>query len=75
MIYLPADEPLTLRRLEPGAEYRLTWFDPITGRRSDGGGASADAGGSIPGPRPPRRGQDWVLLVEAKNGAERNPQP
>jgi hypothetical protein len=79
IIYLPQWEPQAVEMLEPGTEYRASFFNPITGERTDLGVARAGGARYIdqqqrlwswPVPKPPNDKQDWVLILEAIEGAK-----
>jgi len=71
IIYCPMGTGLrVVKGLEPGVNYRLTLFDPLTGAEVAGGAVTPDAAGNwtpvVPGtpawfPRPVY--QDWVLCL------------
>jgi hypothetical protein len=74
IIYCPMGAGLrVVKGMEPGVDYRLRLFDPVTGAEVSGGAVKPDAAGNwtptIPGtpawfPRPIY--QDWVLVLTAK---------
>jgi hypothetical protein len=61
--YMLLPQPIVLRQLEPGREYRLTYFDPVAGVEAPGGTCVADRQGTSR-VEPPATEQDWVLLVQ-----------
>ena len=63
VIFAPTRCIVTACRIEPGARYSATWFDPRTGREHDAGTVAADGDGRWQPPRPPII-QDWVLVLE-----------
>ena len=64
-VYVLVARPIVVRALRPDAEYRLTFFDPVIGRRAQGGVIHTDAQGKWHG-SPPASGHDYVVLLEAR---------
>jgi hypothetical protein len=62
VVYVIAARPIVVRGLRPKTEYRLTLFDPVTGKRSSKGTVSVDDSGEWHG-TPPAHGHDWVVLL------------
>lgn len=62
--YLPTAEPAEATELPAGVVYQASYVDPKTGETSDAGVATGDDDGRWPIPAPPRKGQDWVLVLE-----------
>ena len=65
VIYVLVARPVVVRALRPDATYRLTRFDPVTGRRSNGGTIRTDPKGEWHGSPASTQGHDYVLLLEA----------
>ena len=63
VIFVPTRCIVTVCRIEPGARYRATWFDPRRGSEHDAGTVAPDDAGRWQPPRPPII-QDWVLVIE-----------
>lgn len=63
--YVPYAEPIIARGLEPGASYRASHFDPVTGQTRALGKATADANGIWSCAAPKGIDHDWVLTLEA----------
>ncbi len=61
-IYVLDQRRIVVRRLQPGAGYQLTHFDPVTGQRANAPTITADAQGEWRCD-PPAHGHDWVLLL------------
>ena len=55
--------PILVRRLKPGASYRVTMFDPVTGERASLPDSNTGAEGQWRCD-PPGHGHDWVMLFE-----------
>ncbi|HEV3257336.1 MAG TPA: DUF4038 domain-containing protein [Gemmataceae bacterium] len=66
IIYLPTTAPVTVHHLERGRTYAASYFDPVSGKRTALGTASADGKGSWTPPAPPSPEHDWVLVLEAQ---------
>ena len=64
-VYVLAARPIVVRSLRPEMEYRLTVFDPVTGRRSRRRGIHTDRSGVWHG-SPPPHGHDYVVLLEVQ---------
>lgn len=63
VIYALDIRPIAARRLTPGATYRVTYFDPVTGTRTRTSDIVAEATDEHRF-NPPQHGHDWVLLLE-----------
>jgi hypothetical protein len=63
VVYTIDPRPVQIRELRPGARYRLTHLDPVTGTRTDAPSLTAGADGQAR-VEPPGHGHDWVVLVE-----------
>jgi hypothetical protein len=63
VLYMLEDRPVVLRQLEPERTYRITHFDPVETKETDGGTFTADRKGeahlSAPGHQ-----HDWVVLIQ-----------
>ncbi|NQT54153.1 DUF4038 domain-containing protein [bacterium] len=55
----------TVKGIEPGVEYRASYFDPSTGEEHPLGVVSPSDEGDWPCPRPPVL-RDWVLILDAR---------
>jgi len=67
-IYVPENDAVRVRALEPGRGYRVTCFDPVTGVVASMGEARADARGQWLGVAPAGWDHDWVIIMEDKLG-------
>jgi Protein of unknown function (DUF4038)/Putative collagen-binding domain of a collagenase len=58
MVYLPENQAITIdmKRIS-GTKKRVQWYDPRTGNMSDAKGKNGKFA-------PPKKGRDWVLVVE-----------
>jgi hypothetical protein len=63
VIYLPEPRQVVLRGIERTANYRASWFDPVSGAESNIGPVEANARGEWKAPVPWRGDQDWVLVL------------
>lgn len=61
LVYTPLGLPVALREVDG---WRAGWFDPRSGREAPAEGA----GGVFDAPGEPRRGNDWVLVLERPDG-------
>ena len=64
-VYVLTARPIVVRALRPQFEYRLTLFDPVTGKRTQKGAVHTDANGIWHG-SPPAYEHDYVVLLEAR---------
>ena len=62
-IYSLDPRPILVSHLKPGASYRVTHFDPVTGERTPLPAIATDAQGQWHCD-PPGHSHDWVLLME-----------
>ena len=60
VMYVIAARPIMVRGLRPDTEYRLTVFDPVTGKRAPQKTVITNAKGEWHG-LPPAHGHDWVV--------------
>ncbi len=65
VVYVMDALPILVRGLKPGGQYRLTYFDPVTGGRTPPATLTPTPEGQCRCD-PPSHGHDWVLLLEAK---------
>ncbi|PYJ02802.1 MAG: alpha-L-rhamnosidase [Verrucomicrobia bacterium] len=63
VIYVPEPRSVRIGQLQPGAKYRVTGFDPVTGKRSRLTDAEAGSEGALDF-QPPQADHDWVLALE-----------
>lgn len=65
-VYLPAGQPvqLVLNRFS-GDQVRMTWFNPETGLRTDGGTVPAHIISTVTPPPSEGRDPDWLLILES----------
>ena len=63
--YMPKREPLLFQKLEAGARYRATYFNPQDGRQADAGGLESDEQGVAQLAPPPGWAGDWVAIALA----------
>jgi hypothetical protein len=61
-LYVLDPRAIIVRKLQPGAKYQGTYFDPVKGDRTPAPAITADAQGEWRC-EPPRHGHDWVLLL------------
>jgi hypothetical protein len=66
--YVPFPRPVMVRKLESGHNYVATYFDPVSGRRTDLGAARPDAEGSWTVAPPRGAVGDWVLILGPGEG-------
>ncbi|MGO9115638.1 MAG: DUF4038 domain-containing protein [Thermoguttaceae bacterium] len=71
-IYVLEPRAIVIRRLKPGAAYRVTHFDPVTGESSPATATAADTKGEWRC-EPPSHGHDWVLLLKRDETASSAP--
>ena len=67
VVYALDPRPLLVRSLQPDAMYRVTHFDPVTGKRDSIEPTRTSGKGDVT-IRPPAHGHDWVLLLEKNDG-------
>ena len=63
VVYAPDPKAVQVSDLRPRARYRVTRFDPVTGKRIRERPADADARGVLK-LQPPANSLDWVVLLE-----------
>lgn len=66
-IYLLTPGPIVVHKMRPQAEYRLVYFDPVSGRRTQGASIHTDAQGDCHA-EAPRTKHDWVILLTLVEG-------
>ncbi len=64
--YAPRAETVELRRLDAQAEYRASWFDPVTGVTTPLGEIRGDENGVWRCAPPAGLDHDWVVILEPK---------
>ncbi|MBS0664741.1 MAG: DUF4038 domain-containing protein [Verrucomicrobia bacterium] len=62
--YVPYHEPVRIVALPPRTTHRATYFDPVTGKKSQPKRLRSDAEGRIDVAPPPGHAHDWVLVLE-----------
>ena len=65
VIYVPDNQPIVARCLDPHAAYVATYFDPVTGTKTALGPVRPDAAGLRRCPPPAGYAHDWVLILES----------
>ncbi len=66
VIYVPLARPILVRELAIHAAYQATYFDPVTGAKTDAGVIHPDETGSWTCQPPSGQDHDWVLILEEK---------
>jgi Protein of unknown function (DUF4038)/Domain of unknown function (DUF5060) len=64
IIYAPCALPITVRHLGERQAYRATYFDPVTGARTEIGTVVSSASGEWRCPPPAGLDHDWIALLE-----------
>ncbi|HND62965.1 MAG TPA: DUF4038 domain-containing protein [Opitutaceae bacterium] len=62
--YVPYHAPVRVVALPPKTTHRATYFDPVTGRKSQPKRLRSDAEGRLDVAPPPGHAHDWVLVLE-----------
>jgi hypothetical protein len=65
MIYVPESQTIVARKLDPGAKYSATIFDPVSGAKTSLGTIQPDAAGAWQCPPPAGQDHDWVIVIES----------
>ncbi len=66
LVYLPVARQTVVHNLIVGKKYAASWINPIDGRQHSIGPVTVDKAGNWRPPLPPRRRQDWLLVVECR---------
>ncbi len=66
IIWVPRNEPILVRNLNPRVAWAAAYFDPVTGGRKKLGEIRADPMGVWNCDPPPNNEHDWVLALEAQ---------
>ncbi|HWW00677.1 MAG TPA: DUF4038 domain-containing protein [Candidatus Acidoferrum sp.] len=64
IIYVPESRSIEVGNLGPQAQYKATYFDPVTGEEKSLGALQADHRGAWRCPPPSGQNHDWVLVLE-----------
>jgi hypothetical protein len=64
IIYLPRPLSVTIHKLETNKRYTASYFDPVSGKRTEIGPAHPDDRGDWSLSPPSQARKDWVLLLE-----------
>jgi len=67
IIYVPLSEPIIVRSLGRRARYAASYFDPVTGARTELGPVQADDAGTWTCLPAAAQDHDWVLILERLN--------
>ncbi|PWU18938.1 MAG: hypothetical protein C5B50_07940 [Verrucomicrobia bacterium] len=73
MIYVPENESVRARLLEPGGKYEAWYFDPVSGATNRIGKIEATSHGMWACPAPVGNDHDWVVVLESPKSEIRNP--
>jgi len=65
VIYLPRPLEVTIHKLESNKRYLASYFDPVSGERTEISPVRPDDQGDCTLPPPQKARHDWVLLLEA----------
>lgn len=65
IVYLPRPLAVTIHKLEPKKRYLASYFDPVSGQRTEIGPVRPDDRGDWTLPPPHKARNDWMLLLEA----------
>lgn len=66
VIYVPESQGIIVHNLGNHVTYSASYFDPVSGARSERIAVQADADGLWTCPPPAGQDHDWVLILEAK---------
>jgi Protein of unknown function (DUF4038)/Putative collagen-binding domain of a collagenase len=67
IVYLPRPLVITVHKLESSKRYLASYFDPVSGRRTEIGPVRPDDRGNWMLSPPQKKPNDWVLLLETHN--------
>jgi hypothetical protein len=70
IIYVPENEEIVVRNLGRNVAYAASYFDPVTGERTNAQTVQADADGEWTCPPPNGNAHDWVLVLECSKTGE-----
>lgn len=68
ILYIPSPRPITVHALEAGTRYVASYFDPVSGRRTEIGAVKPDPTGDWTVKPPGHGATDWVLVLSAEKG-------